>query len=167
MKDRRISPKISNIQLSIPEPSEASIELVIFPIGKLNLALRIESVYKVANYEPINGSGLGYISVAQIDNQQITVVNLYQRLFKSQQDELPQSNRLLIVQNAKEELLGIPVVDTPKLIEIPLSQIRSLPEAYRRADTLEIASHVAVISQANTKLTLFVVDIDRLTPTSA
>ena len=59
---------------------------------------------------------LGYVSVFQIDDQQITVVNLYQRFFKSQQsDEFPANNRLLIVQNSRQELFGIPVADTPKL----------------------------------------------------
>ena len=168
MNNSPVSRRVSNIQLFVPQPSEPSIELVIFTIGKLNLALLIESVYKVANYKPIDGSGLGYVGVAQVDDQQITVINLYLRLFKAQQsDDSPPSNRLLIVQNSSQELVGIPVADTPKLIEIPLSQVRSLPAAYRRADTLEIASHVAVISQAETKLTLFVVDVDRLMPMSA
>ena len=163
MYNRRFSQQFSNIPPSNALPSEPTFELVIFPIGKLNLALKIESVYKVANYEPMSGGELGYIGVTYIDDQEITVVNLYQRLFKSRQsDELPESKRLLIVQNSKGELCGIPIVDTPKLIEVPQSQIRGLPEAYRRADTLEIASHVAVIPQADTKLTLFVVDVDQL-----
>ena len=163
MNNRGVSRKFSNIQPFNLQPSEPSLELVVFSIGKLNLALQIESVYKITNYEPIYADGLGYVGVAHIDDQEITVVNLYQRLFKSQQsDESPANNCLLIVQNSKEELFGIPVIDTPKLIEVPLSQIRGLPEAYRRADTLEIASHVAVIPQAETKLTLFVVDVDQL-----
>ena len=158
-----LSRPLTNIPATHSLPSEPTIELVVFPIGKLNLALRIEVVYKVANYEPIDGGELGYIDVAYVDDQEITVVNLYQRLFKSRpSDESPASNRLLIAQNSRGELVGIPIVDTPKLIEVPQSQIRELPEAYRRADTFEIASHVAVIPQAGTKLTLFVVDVDQL-----
>ena len=158
-----LSRPLNNIPTTHSLPSEPTHELVVFPIGKLNLALRIESVYKVAHYDPIDGGELGYISVTYVEDQEITVVNLYQKLFKSSPaDEVPENNRLLIAQNSKGELVGIPLVDTPKLIEVPQSQIRELPEAYRRADTFEIASHVAVIPQSENKLTLFVVDVDQL-----
>ncbi|NES01156.1 MAG: chemotaxis protein CheW, partial [Symploca sp. SIO1B1] len=46
----------------------------------------------------------------------------------------------------------------------PLSQIRILPESYRRADTLDIASHVAVINQAGVALTVFLLDVELLLP---
>jgi purine-binding chemotaxis protein CheW len=49
-------------------------------------------------------------------------------------------------------------------MEVPLSRFRVLPEAYRRADTLEVASHVAVIPQHETPLTVFLLDVELLLP---
>jgi purine-binding chemotaxis protein CheW len=49
-------------------------------------------------------------------------------------------------------------------MEIPLSAIRLLPESYRRADTLEVASHVAVIPQDKESITIFLLDVDLLMP---
>jgi purine-binding chemotaxis protein CheW len=68
------------------------------------------------------------------------------------------------VQNTTGELYGIPVAETPVLMEVSLSQVRVLPESYRRADTLDVASHVAVIPQETAPLTLFVLDVDLLLP---
>ena len=41
---------------------------------------------------------------------------------------------------------------------------RVLPDAYRRADTLEVASHVAVIPQGGVPLTVFLLDVQLLLP---
>ena len=49
-------------------------------------------------------------------------------------------------------------------MELPLSQIRTLPESYRRGDTLEIASHVTRVQQNDQLLTVFILDVDRLVP---
>jgi purine-binding chemotaxis protein CheW len=49
-------------------------------------------------------------------------------------------------------------------MEVPLSTIRVLPESYRRADTLEVASHVAVIPQEAGSLSVFLLDVDQLLP---
>jgi purine-binding chemotaxis protein CheW len=67
-----------------------------------------------------------------------------------------------MVKNTIGELYGIPVADSPLLIEVPLSRIRVLPESYRRANTLDLASHVAVIPQEGAPLTVFLLDVDRL-----
>jgi purine-binding chemotaxis protein CheW len=90
---------------------------------------------------------------------------LHQRFFKtSQLSESNLSGYLIVVQNTTNELYGIPVVETPALMEVPQEMIRVLPESYRRADTLDVASHVVVIPQNGTPLTIFVLDVDRLLP---
>ena len=55
------------------------------------------------------------------------------------------------------------VTETPILMDIPISEIRTIPNTYRHADTLGIASHVAVMSQKNeTAQTIFILDLERL-----
>lgn len=141
------------------------LKLVVFAMGGLHLALRIESVYKVVNYTPVYSSGLNYVGVTHLGDQEVTVVDLHQRFFKASPiSKSDPDNYLVIVKNTTGELYGIPVTNTPLLIEVPLSMIRVLPESYRRADTLEVASHVAVIPQEETPLTVFLLDVDLLLP---
>jgi purine-binding chemotaxis protein CheW len=70
----------------------------------------------------------------------------------------------VLVKNTTGELYGIPVADTPTLMEVPSSMVRVLPESYRRADTIEVARHVAVIPKGETQLTVFLLDVDLLLP---
>ena len=141
------------------------LKLVVFGLGSLNVALRIESVYKVVNHTPVFSSGLNHVGVTHLGDGEVTVVDLHRRFFKeNQKSECSQGMYLVIVKNTTGELYGIPVADTPVLLEVPLSMIRVLPESYRRADTLEVASHVAVIPQEVGPLTVFLLDVDLLLP---
>lgn len=141
------------------------VELIVFNIGRLNLALPINSVYKVSNYTSISGSGVGFVGVTQVDEHEVTVIDLYRKFFKSDQPGYYSTGGyIVLVQTATDELYGIPVAQTPALMEVPLSLLRVLPESYRYADTLDIASHVAVIPQDAASLTVFLLDIERLLP---
>lgn len=141
------------------------LKLIVFGIGNLNFAVRIEFVHKVLNHTPIYGSGIKQVGVTHVEDYEVTVVDLYQRFFNSSQtDEYCTGGYLAIVQNTKGELYGIPVAQTPVLMEVPLSTLCVLPESYRRADTLEVASHVAVIPQEGAPLTVFLLDVDLLLP---
>jgi purine-binding chemotaxis protein CheW len=66
----------------------------------------------------------------------------------------------LILASHGEEF-GIPVIEMPLLLDLPATLIRRLPESYRRADTLEIASQIAIVSTAEATQTLFLLDVDR------
>lgn len=153
-----------NLQSNTIEPAPV-LKLIVFGIGNLNLALPIESVYKVINRTPVYGSGLRSVGVAHVDDGQVTVVDLYRRFFQSSQtSESDSGGYLVIVKNTTGELYGIPVTDTPTLIEVPSSTIRVLPDSYRHSDTLEVASHVTVIPQEAESLTVFLLDVARLLP---
>jgi len=143
------------------------LQLIVFNIGHLNLALRIESVYKVSNHTPISGSGVGTVGVTHVDDIEVTVIDLYRRFFQSNPSEYSTGGYLVLVQNTTGEVYGIPVAETPVLMEVPLSLIRLLPQSYRYADTLDVASHVAVIPQDAASLTIFLLDVDRLLPVLA
>lgn len=145
------------------QETRSPLKVIVFAIGSLNLALPIESVYKVLNRTPVYGSGIKQVGVTHIGDRGITVIDLHQRFFKSNQPDASEtSGYLVVMQNKIGELYGIPVPNTPVLMDVPLSTIRVLPESYRHADTVDIARHVAVIPKDSASLTIFLLDIDLL-----
>lgn len=138
-------------------------KLLFFRIGKLNLALRIEFVKKIIDRLPVYNSGLSHLGIAHVDGHEVTIIDLHQLLFKtSLTDDYSPYNYLIIAHNQQQEEFGIPLLETPNLIEVTLDQIRILPASYRRGDTLAIASHVTVIPHQTGSMTIFVLDVDIL-----
>ncbi|NEO33993.1 MAG: chemotaxis protein CheW [Symploca sp. SIO3C6] len=161
-----VKSQIGSIKQSRPQEPQPSLPLIVFKVGKLHLAVRIESIYKIAEYPPAHGSEFNQFGVTNVGEHQVTVLDLYgQILGSSQISEHSPAEYLVIVRNRQDELYGIAVIDTPQLMEVPLSRIRVLPESYRRNDTLGIASHVAVIKHQTETLTIFVLDVELLLPT--
>ena len=151
--------------LKAPKVAPSILKLIVFGMGGLNLALQINSVYKVVNHTPVYSSGVGSVGVAHLGDGEVTVVDLHRRFFKeSQISESEPTGYLVLVKNTTGELYGIPVAQTPVLMEVPSSLVRVLPESYRRSDTIEVASHVAVIPQEVAPLTVFLLDVDLLLP---
>ena len=138
------------------------LKLVVFAIGSLNLALPIDIVVKIANLSAVHGSGLHSVGLTHIDDRAVTVVDLHQQLFKTPSQTTVRY--ILMGQNDRGDLFGIPVNDTPSLMEVPLTAIRQLPETYRSADTLRIADRVAVVTQKETSTTIFLLDLNCLIP---
>lgn len=144
-----------------------SLKAVVFRVGSLNLALRIESVYKVLNHTLVYSSGVNPVGITHLSEREVVVIDLQRRLFNSSGiQHASQPGFLIVAENPAGELYGIPVESTPTLMEIPLPAIRVLPESYRRADTLGIASHVAVVPQPESALAIFLLDVNQLLTTS-
>ncbi|MBE9192216.1 chemotaxis protein CheW [Gloeocapsopsis crepidinum LEGE 06123] len=135
-------------------------KLVVFGMGNINLALPSDAVFKVTNQMPVYGSGFNGVGLAHFGDRQITIVELHRRFFTAK------GKYLIIVENKVRELYGIPVASVPTLIDVPLSRIQVLPDSYRHADLLAIATHVCHIPQAETSLTVFLLDVDQLLPSS-
>ena len=160
---------MSNLIVEHNSPSishnSSSLKLLVFAIGKLTLALPILQVQKVVRYNPVHGSGLSHVNLTHIGDREIAIVDLHQKLFKvSLPQTLENKGYFIISKEIVQEPLGILVSDSPALIDVPVNQIRIIPDSYRRADTLEIASHVAVIPQDdNTSQTIFILDLKQLT----
>lgn len=160
MKNTLIQSKSSSLRQSNTRDAVASLKVVVFEMGNLKLALRIESVYKVLNHTPVYGSGVNGVGIANVGDHEVIVVELHRRFFAAK------GSYLIIVQNSKGELYGIPLIAVPVLMAIPLSSIQVLPESYRNADLLAIATHVCHIPQAETPLTIFLLDVEQLLPSS-
>lgn len=159
--------------------TNSTVKLLVFSIGKLTLALPVEQIQKVTKYTPLHGSGRSYVNLTHIGQQEITVIDLHQKLFNISREELnfdggyfiltkPRPISLIkegkkVTHNTLKETLAIRAIDAPLLIDIALSKIRTLPNSYRYSDTLEIASHVAIIPQEDRiTQTIFILDLEHL-----
>lgn len=140
------------------------IKLLVFSINNLTAGLHIDSVQKVINYSTIYSSGLNHYGIVSIEGKEITVIDLYKKLFNQSQSLDRQDKKyLLLVYNSSREVFGIIITETPSLYDIDLNDIRVLPESYRRADTLKIASHVTIFHQEGVEdKTIFILDPDEL-----
>ncbi|WP_330204204.1 chemotaxis protein CheW [Cyanobacterium sp. Dongsha4] len=146
-----------------PSSGTEKVKLLVFSIGNLNTALHIDAVEKVVNYNQIFGSGLNHFGLVNLGDKEITVVDLHKKLFNSPQALSTEGKKyLLLVKNSSSETFGIVISQTPELYDIPLNVIRILPPSYRRADTLKIASHVAVFKENEGEKTIFLLDPDEL-----
>ncbi|PSB11032.1 chemotaxis protein CheW [Pleurocapsa sp. CCALA 161] len=153
---------IVDSSLNTAVQSNRSIKLLVFEIGKLTLALPILQVQKVVKQIEVYGSGLSHVNLAHFPEQEIAIVDLHQKLFGISLTQSESSGYVIISKNIADEPLGIAVSQAPTLMDVSLEQIRLLPDTYRRADTLEIASHVTVISQKDAVKTIFILDLTRL-----
>lgn len=138
------------------------IKLLVFEIGKLTLALPILQVQKIVKQNELHGSGLSHVNLAHLAEQEVAIVDLHQKLFGVSYTKTENTGYFIISKNIAGEPLGILVSKSPTLIDVPTDQIRLLPNSYRRADTLEIASHVAIIPQGDATLTIFILDLSKL-----
>lgn len=145
---------------SVSSSPEKLTKLIAFNIGKLNLALPIESVVQVTACPTIHGSGLASLGITQVGDRQVTVIDLYRHLFKASSPQEQANTCLLVGQTQTGELFGIPLQAPPSLLEIPVSSIRYLPETYRRADTLGIADRIAMVTHTEKPFTLFCLDVE-------
>ena len=157
-----MSNSIADANLSNPTKSDSIVKLLVFEIGKLTLALPILQVQKVVRQSEVYGSGLSHISLTHLPDRELAIVDLHQKIFGTSLTQSPSTGYFIIGTNKVGEPLGIIVSKAPTLIDVPMNQIRILPDTYRRSDTLEIASHVTVFSTTETTTTIFILDLDRL-----
>ena len=153
---------IVDSSLNTSAKTNSLIKLLVFEIGKLTLALPILQVQKVVKQSEVHGSGLSHVNLTHLAEQEVAIVDLHQKLFGVSITQAEATGYFIISKNIAGEPLGIVVSQTPTLIDVPVEQIRLLPDSYRRADTLSIASHVAIIAQNDANITVFMLDLSRL-----
>lgn len=138
------------------------IKLLVFEIGKLTLAIPILQIQKIVRQSEVHGSGLSHINLTHLADQEVAIVDLHQKLFGVSHTQAENTGYFIISKNIAGEPLGILVSKSPTLIDVSTDQVRLIPNSYRRADTLEIASHVAIIPQNDATTTIFILDLSRL-----
>jgi chemotaxis signal transduction protein len=138
-------------------------KLIYFSMGDLLLALPMTHVKKVINRPIAYGSGLSAATVTMVDEIQLPMIDIHRLLFQQPLTiDADRPGYLILVKLNPTELLGIPVPETPVLLDVPLTAIRALPESYRESDTLSIASHLVRSEEETGDRTLFLVDVQRL-----
>lgn len=159
-------PQAPSMRTLVSNQSNKSLsKFLLFQVGKLSLALSVDQIQKVINYTPVFGSGLGAFGVAHIGDQEITVIDLHKQFFKTSQTIIPEQKGYLILSKSNlGETFALWVAQTPTLIDVSLSQIRALPESYRRGDTLGAASHVMLIPNQTETMTIFILDLQKIEP---
>jgi chemotaxis signal transduction protein len=163
-----------------------ALKLLVFPIGTLYFALPVDYVNKVIKQDKIYSSGLSSVGMIHVEDREITIIDLHRKIYLTSK-ETQQKGYFILTQNNRGEQFGILTTTTPSIFDVPLAQIRQLPNSYRQADTLGIASHVTIIkkqelSERNTTqthpnkkegqpknndsdsdmATIFLLDVDRL-----
>ncbi len=127
--------------------AQNQVKLVVFPMGRLMLALPMSGISRVINMPEVQSSGLHAVGVTTVGNTQLMIVDLHRQLFEvSAPPHQGKSGYLVIMPTPGGYPIGIPIAQTPILVDVPTTDIRALPDAYRRADTLSIASHITRIT---------------------
>ncbi|WP_287129499.1 hypothetical protein [Candidatus Cyanaurora vandensis] len=136
------------------------LKILVLAIGEINLGLRIEQVHRVMVHPAVFGQKGERLGVTEVDAQAVTVVDVQRQI--APHLVAVQPSYLVLGRGRGGELYGLPLALAPILVEVPLTQVRALPDSYRRNERLGIASHVAIVQHEEQNLTLFLVDLDRL-----
>lgn len=139
--------------------TDAVNKFIVFMIADYFLALPISAVVKVVNYPNTTTQSLKAAGLVQIGKHTLKVLDLHQKLATYAPQLLINNPFLIIIQVFQGELCAIPVTEPPNLVEIPKDSIQALPNFEGQDGLLDIVSHVAVLSEAET-FTIFIIDIN-------
>jgi chemotaxis signal transduction protein len=135
----------------------SALSMLVAPFGNLCIAVPMAGVQKVIRTPEIFKSGERSLGVAHFEAREVIVVDLHQKIYGSAN---PQYERYVVVTEISSgQLYGILCTKLPTLITVPWTELRPLPEEYRKRDPLGIASHVASIVQNGEAQTIFLVDL--------
>jgi chemotaxis signal transduction protein len=126
-----------------PRATQA-IESVLFEIDTVWIAIPLSRVDRIVDITNIRNdfSDLG----------RVEPLDLHELLFGH---HLAEPTAWTIYRDASNTTYGIPVDPVPTLIDIPCDRIRQLPPDFRTTSPLGIASHVALITEFDRELTVF------------
>ena len=136
---------ISNKWSEITKPAELTIELVVFDIGEVSFGIPITKINRVISNI--------FIGEDFSLTQDVQILDLHHRLFGV---EISNPQAIAIFTGTDRQLSGIPIETVPTLLSVTLDRIRTLPNDFRTTSPLGIASHVAIISNSTTELTIFI-----------
>jgi chemotaxis signal transduction protein len=124
---------------------EPMLELVVFDIDRISFGIPMTKINRVISNV--------FIGEDFSLTQDVEILDLHYRLSGI---EISNPNAIAIFTGDNRQLYGIPIETVPILTSVPLDRIRTLPHDFRTTNPLGIASHVAVISDSTTELTIFI-----------
>lgn len=147
---------------------EATEQILAFRLRQEWFALPIDVVQKVVLlgkvYGDPNNTG---VSLTLYQERELLVIDVGHRIFgqaPSQDLTEEQTRYLLIVQNTKGDLVGLPVDSPPALRRVSQSAFKALPKAYLDRGNIQCISSKTIELEDGTPL--FLLDRDRLTSRS-
>ncbi|MDX1977993.1 MAG: chemotaxis protein CheW [Pseudanabaenaceae cyanobacterium bins.68] len=138
---------------------QAKTKIMVFPMGELFFGTRLEQVLRVVAMPNVFKSGEKLLGIANFEDQEVVVVDLYQKVFGQ---PLPKRQGFLLILGGKANLYGLTVPNLPILREIPIADLHALPANYRDRDSLGVASHMFQIPEKEIPQTVFLLDTDLL-----
>jgi chemotaxis signal transduction protein len=137
-----------------------TLKLLLFPLGDLYLALRLTGLKRVIKLPEIFKSGDKVLGLAQVDGQDIIVLDIYWQIFGR---SLATNKGFLVIVEADQQTYGIVVDTLPTIKDVPENELQPIPSDYRDRDPLGIADVMATINLTKTQtVTAFVLDSAQL-----
>jgi chemotaxis signal transduction protein len=134
----------------------ATAKLLVFSLGDLHLALRLEGVQKVIKMPQIFKSGDKFLGITQFENRDVIVLDLYRHIYGAPATH--QKGHLIIVR-AAENTFGLAVDTLPTMVDIPLSAFCPVSNDFRDRDSLGISeSMVEITLHKDQKTMAFLLD---------
>ncbi len=132
------------------------LKVLVFEMANHFFALPISVIFKVINCPPITDTTDSSLGITDFEGETVTVVNLAQKLSPQNSATGRMQKRFLILSQTRQgELCGIPIDNSPALIELPMDNIRPLPLSARQVSPLSIATHVAILPKSEGSLKIF------------
>ena len=136
---------VSNKWAETIEKFQPTIELVIFDLAEVSFGIPMTKINRVISSI--------FIGEDYSLTQDVEILDLHLRLTGI---ELSDPKSIAIFTANNRQLYGIPIETVPILTCVPLDRIRILPSEFRTTNPLGIASHIAMISTADSELTVFI-----------
>ncbi len=118
----------------------ATVELAIFDIGIVCFGLPIYDIDRIVSLTNTNHDFSSQLA-------DIEILDLHHRLFGM---SLSDPTTWIVIQSLNNRSDRIPTDTLPTLTYIPIDRIRILPDDFRDANPLGIASHVAMVGEQTT-----------------
>ncbi|AFY94655.1 hypothetical protein [Chamaesiphon minutus] len=139
---------LSNKWLESTQQVTPKIELIVFDIGEVSFGIPITKINRVISSI--------FIGEDFSLTQDVEILDLHHRLSGV---SLSTPNAIVIFTGERQQLFGIPIDSVPTIVCVPLDRVRTLPYELRHNSSIGIASHVAVVSDSERDLTVFILAV--------
>lgn len=151
--------------------SEATRQVITFYLCQEWFALTIESVQKVVPLGSVYGDPKNQgISLTTYQDREVVVIDVGHRIFGekthanspfSSPENDPAQRYLIVLQNFRGEVVGLPIDSQPVLKRVPVANFAPLPETYLSQGNIHCISSVMI--QVAHEPAIFLLDSEQLT----
>ena len=125
------------------KPKIATLKVLVFSLGHLYLAMRLEGVEKVIPMPEVIKSGAKSLGVTHFEDREAIVLDLYQTIYNR---SATKGDGYLVMLQTDQNLYGITVPTLPMMKELPVADFHPVPTDYRDRDALGIADQMTQIA---------------------